>query len=89
MRELGTIGGRTMKKIPYILWFILVAPWTYLIIEVIIIEMKWGLGALNNYSTIPTILILLAVVLIPCLCGLVMNKIIDMFGYALVGVENE
>ncbi len=73
------------KKIPYVLWFLIVAPWTYLIIEVILIEMKWGLDALNNYSGIVVMLILITVVFIPIVCGFTMSKILDKFGFVLEG----
>jgi len=74
------------KRIPYLLYFFLVAPWTYLLIEVILIEMKWGLDALNNYSTLSSVVILLIVVLLPAVCGLIMDNILRLFAFE---VEDE
>jgi len=54
-------------------------PFTYLLIEIIMIENIWGLQRATNiiesYSTLSEIIILLLVVLIPVLCSLLIYKL--------------
>lgn len=61
-----------------ILEMLLIMPHVYLIIELIYIENKWGISAINNFSGISIVIILLTVIFIPVLCSLCMHGLIKL-----------
>ena len=51
-------------------------PFSWMLLEVMFIEFKWGIERINNFNTIEQIGILLLVVIIPAIISIILHLII-------------
>jgi hypothetical protein len=60
-----------------ILGLLMANPFIYLLIEIILIDYKWGIESINNFSTMEQVGIILVVVFTPCVISLFIATILD------------